>query len=824
MVGIIDRVLAWLVRRRLEASRGERTLARMLLPGGRYGWPGGWSQDRIEQVQHYKHWTYVAVRAIAHKVAQLTPNVALVHDVDDADQMPRARPRKAAKALTPVKPHEELEPIAQSHPLVRLLRNPNEPDTAFDLWYELVLFLELTGQAFLWAVPNQLGLPAELWVVPSHWVWIITGTSKLVEYYEVHPWALGGSGQAFRIPADEMIHIKLKSPIHKLDGYSPQTAGALWIDTVESVDQSRWSQFKNGAMPGLHIELDEQYETPTDDQLERYYRKFIQRFQGERNTGRPIITPPGAKIVPITWNPTEMAYVQSAEQIKDWVLALYGVPKAVVGLTTEMTYGSVLAAQAAFCTFTVNPLLAMLGQTLTEKLAARYDERLRIWWDDCTPQDPAQLNADLQADLAAGAITPNEWRALRGRPPYEHGGDDPLLSMGVAPMPLNSGEDLSSLAALMPGKPGETANGELADLAGPDETAAAPADGDDEQEGDLPADEIHRLGKQLIEELLEEWTQEQQQKCGGPGGKPGPCPEGGPDDDRSGGKPTGQALHEQATSSARGWLDRARALPRTAINAVRERVKAKYKQFESRYGRKMAIAILAAGLVGTVNPIPGSTILAMAPVIGVAELYLRLKGGKRAGDWIIKSASPIRIQLPDLRQDTDYSCGASAMMAVCEYFGVGPESEDAYREALGTNPAEGTSVPRIVAFATAQGLAVEAHEGMTLADLERHVDQGRPVIVLLQAWGDTGDSYADDTNGHYVIVIGYDNQYIYVEDPSLKGSRGRLTRNDFERRWHDEDSRKRYVHWGMACWRPQHIEDVKTSRAMWRKASRNGYR
>jgi len=48
-----------------------------------------------------------------------------------------------------------------------------------------------------------------------------------------------------------------------------------------------------------------------------------------------------------------------------------------------------------------------------------------------------------------------------------------------------------------------------------------------------------------------------------------------------------------------------------------------------------------------------------------------------------------------------------------------------------------------------------------------------PVILLLQAWKDEDDStpYAVDfDDGHYVVAIGYDQQYIYFEDPWIIGS------------------------------------------------------
>lgn len=422
---------------------GGRVLANMMAGGGYGGWPGGWSQDRIEQVLHYKAWVFVAIRAIAKEVAQQRPNLAFVTTAPVAEH-PLARQRRYQSSLKSILPHETVQPVGDNHPIAQLFRHPNDFDVAWNLWYELILFLELTGNAYLWCVPNRLGRidgtnkPAELWVIPSHWVWPRYGTNRLIDYYEIRPWI--GPGM-LRFPPEEIIAFSYKSPLHKIDGYAPSTAGAEWIDANESVNLSRFFQFKNGAFPMGALELSADFNDPNDQDIERIYAKLFGRLQGESNYGRPIVTPPGAKYQPLMIAPQEMAYVESADQLRDWILALFGVPKGVAGIEPAGDNISAYAPLRQFCRFTINPLLQYLGQVLTAHLASRWDSSLRVWWDDCTPDDPAQLNADIDCDVRSGAIVPNEVRAMRGRVPYAHGGDDPILPMGNSPLPINSGDD-----------------------------------------------------------------------------------------------------------------------------------------------------------------------------------------------------------------------------------------------------------------------------------------------------------------------------------------------------------------------------------------------
>lgn len=69
------------------------------------------------------------------------------------------------------------------------------------------------------------------------------------------------------------------------------------------------------------------------------------------------------------------------------------------------------------------------------------------------------------------------------------------------------------------------------------------------------------------------------------------------------------------------WAGHAKKLPAKVLDKARTYVKTKYAKLESRYGRKMAIAIMAAGVAGLPLPVPGSSLLTAAPIIAVAELH-----------------------------------------------------------------------------------------------------------------------------------------------------------------------------------------------------------
>ncbi len=158
------------------------------------------------------------------------------------------------------------------------------------------------------------------------------------------------------------------------------------------------------------------------------------------------------------------------------------------------------------------------------------------------------------------------------------------------------------------------------------------------------------------------------------------------------------------------------------------------------------------------------------------------------------------IQLHSGRQTFDFDCGAKALQILMAYYGI-ETREDELMALLGTGE-EGTPVSNMIAVAEQHGFRVEAGEHWRLQKVKRFVDQGDPVIVLLQAWADRYMSLEDWCNnyedGHYAIVIGYTKGVLLFEDPA-SFRRTWLRQREFLARWHDIDkkTKKKYERFGM---------------------------
>ncbi len=209
---------------------------------------GKFFDDRVAQVRNFRSWVYICIDRIATTVASRPPNVSIIRSPGERGHSERCvSPFMLSKALTPLLSHEQLEVVKPQHPLCRLLNDPNEPDTSWDLWYQSVMYLGLTGVTYWWVPPNPLGKPAAIWVIPSHWVRPRVGRDGALSAYDLYP--TEGPYMRYTLPAEDVLMFKRPSPLSMIDGYSQQTAASRWIDTANSIDAAQWYTFKNGIFP-----------------------------------------------------------------------------------------------------------------------------------------------------------------------------------------------------------------------------------------------------------------------------------------------------------------------------------------------------------------------------------------------------------------------------------------------------------------------------------------------------------------------------------------------------------------------------------------------
>lgn len=141
--------------------------------------------------------------------------------------------------------------------------------------------------------------------------------------------------------------------------------------------------------------------------------------------------------------------------------------------------------------------------------------------------------------------------------------------------------------------------------------------------------------------------------------------------------------------------------------------------------------------------------------------------------------------VPDLRQNASYTCGATALQAVISYWGD-ELPEDTLVAMLNTTEENGTPPQSIVNVSHALGYDAEIHPRLSLADLEALVRAGIPVIIGTEEHRSRTIELSEEQGrdyGHYMVVIGFDADNVWLEDPAVLGRRAVIPREGFLARW-----------------------------------------
>jgi hypothetical protein len=398
----------------------------------------------MELSRHFKYWAYICIHRIGNIFAESFPCLSWPTTGQPGRRYltswQKAFLQKIYGRRWLQSVDDDLEPVPDTHPLYRVMQRVNSEDTWFEFAYETCLFLYLMGKFYWWLIPSGLRgekglpLPAEFWVIPTQWVREIYAKSGTLIKYQVVPDSLG-TFRELDLPPEEVVWGKFKSPRSKIDGFSPLMAAPLWPELSEIIERSRGQSFKNGVNPDLIVKLGQRYANPTQEDLTRIKERFLARAAGVIRTGEPLLVPPDIDVEKWTTVPKEMDYPQSAEQLRNSVLALFGVPPIIAGMTTDYNRATADAAMVVFAENVLNPLGRLVAGVLTEKVASRYDPTLRVWYEDWTPRDAEFWLKKQQFAADNGAYSPDDIRRDMDLDPYdEPWSESPYMAMGKRPL------------------------------------------------------------------------------------------------------------------------------------------------------------------------------------------------------------------------------------------------------------------------------------------------------------------------------------------------------------------------------------------------------
>ena len=315
----------------------------------------------------------------------------------------------------------EVEEVLE-HPFIELMKNVNPFMNEFELKEMTCLNQELTGNNYWYLLPNNMGLPIQIWIAPPDKMKIIPSKEEFIKGYI---YKNGLNEVAF--DKLEIIHFKYPSPTSTYYGMSPISAVTHAYNINENMNIYENSLFSNMAMPSGILTT----ELPINDQeFIRITNEWNQRYGGVKKTGKTAILTSGLKYQPITFSPKELSFLSGRKVTKEEIANAYG--QSVALFDKDANRANSDNATYMFMKDTISPRHRRCEQKINEQILPRYDSKLFCTFEDCVPEDKEFKQKARTAGVNT-YITVNEIRQEEGKEDVE-GGDQLYVSSLLMPI------------------------------------------------------------------------------------------------------------------------------------------------------------------------------------------------------------------------------------------------------------------------------------------------------------------------------------------------------------------------------------------------------
>lgn len=306
-------------------------------------------------------------------------------------------------------------------PLVDFLEQPGAGLTGKDFIYLNTAYKELTGNAFWERLKARKVAP----LIPTNVAPVISGGALTAYKYTEGP-------KTREIQLKDMLHDRYMDLSRPYWGAGKLQKIARWVDTSSYVTEFLSRFFVNGATFGGFIETDEETET----RIKLIKIGLQNDHVGVRNAHKLGILPKGSKYAKAQANMAEMEMGETDDRYRDKILATFGVPKSMLGLTTDVNRANAEAMEYMYSKYTVKPIVDDLIEFLNVNVAPMLEGSGEYYYayDDFVP-----ANQELQIKEREIALnkqpykTVNEVRAEAGLPPVK-GGDVVYGAAGTVPL------------------------------------------------------------------------------------------------------------------------------------------------------------------------------------------------------------------------------------------------------------------------------------------------------------------------------------------------------------------------------------------------------
>ena len=314
--------------------------------------------------------------------------------------------------------------------VAKLLSNPNNFQSKYEFWYQWLMWLELSGEAFtLWWREDQKNpsqTPMEMYVLDSTLIAVTINPARYPSYRLSTP--SYGFSKDEPLMAHQVMHVK-EAAWQGSAGFNKGILAAELVTLDQDIDVYSNFIMLNGAKPTGMFTTEQVIPDGKYKELAARLKEAWSSMTGSQRTdeskpGQGMLLDQGMKYTPLdmlTLQDTQAAELKI--QTMKRICGLFGVPPAMIGIA-DQKYNNTQTMLDEFYKSTMYPTIVNVQDKLKQQLFNGYPS-LCIQFDTANflkgaPID--QMNY-VKAGVEAGILTPNEAREYLGKALMEGGNE-----------------------------------------------------------------------------------------------------------------------------------------------------------------------------------------------------------------------------------------------------------------------------------------------------------------------------------------------------------------------------------------------------------------
>jgi HK97 family phage portal protein len=214
-------------------------------------------------------------------------------------------------------------------PLARIIRRPNDYQSISDFLLNATRELYMTGEFFALAIRDERGDIAELHLMRSRACFARVAMNGEIFY------SLGGNAivdQRFMdlagVPARDVLHVRLHTPVDPLRGESPLMAAALDVAATDAALQQQVMFLRNEAKPSIMLSTDSILKI---EQVKELRAAWDAQTRGDGAGGTPILTA-GLKPVVVSAKAVDAQVAELMKMSAQNIALAFRIPLQMLGL------------------------------------------------------------------------------------------------------------------------------------------------------------------------------------------------------------------------------------------------------------------------------------------------------------------------------------------------------------------------------------------------------------------------------------------------------------------------------------------------------------